>query len=462
MYKIKIHNFEKKYLLDEMIRVFLSSDDYTILSDDEDASAEEVIHFNVYGSDDKNEIKREIYRKLSNLTSLKPDWGILTGIRPVKLWGETYEKHDGDSTRTKELMSNNFLISDEKLDLIEDIYNYQKNMIGGINPNNASVYIGIPFCPTRCSYCSFASNQVTDSEIARYFVALLKEIQEVGSMMKEYNMYPRCIYIGGGTPTTLNSSQLSELFCTIKEHIPMSRVKEITLEAGRPDTITIDKLKAAVDGGVSRISINPQTMNDATLKRIGRNHDTDMIRQAFDIAKSLPFEAINCDIIAGLPGEDLDDFNNTVYEVLELSPNNITIHSLAVKRGSKLIDIDRDYYHRVGMLVGHMLAFGREVLNKNGFRPYYLYRQKHMAGANENTGYCKDDAFCIYNMAIMDEHEDIIALGAGGISKSFFPEENRLERIPNVTNYQDYISRVDEMIERKKIGFADRRVNNAY
>lgn len=462
MYKIKIHNFEKKYLLDEMIRVFLSSDDYTILSDDEDASVEEVIHFNVYGSDDKNEIKREIYRKLSNLTSLKPDWGILTGIRPVKLWGETFEKHDGDSTRTKELMSNNFLISDEKLDLIEDIYNYQKNMIGGINPNNASVYIGIPFCPTRCSYCSFASNQVTDSEIARYFVALLKEIQEVGSMMKEYNMYPRCIYIGGGTPTTLNSSQLSELFCTIKEHMPMSRVKEITLEAGRPDTITIDKLKAAVDGGVSRISINPQTMNDATLKRIGRNHDTDMIRQAFDIAKSLPFEAINCDIIAGLPGEDLDDFKNTVYEVLELSPNNITIHSLAVKRGSKLIDIDRDYYHRVGMLVGHMLAFGREVLNKNGFRPYYLYRQKHMAGANENTGYCKDDAFCIYNMAIMDEHEDIIALGAGGISKSFFPEENRLERIPNVTNYQDYISRVDEMIERKKIGFADRRVNNAY
>ena len=462
MYKIKIHNFEKKYLLDEMIRVFLSSDDYTILSDDEDCSSDEVIHFNVYGSDDKNEIKREIYRKLSNLTSLEPDWGILTGIRPVKLWGETFEKLDGDCIHTKELMSNNFLISDEKLDLIKDIYSYQKSKIGEINPNNSSVYIGIPFCPTRCSYCSFASNQVADSEIARYFVALLKEIQEVGRMMKAYNMKPRCIYIGGGTPTTLNSSQLSELFCTIKEYMPISKVKEITLEAGRPDTITMDKLKAAVDGGVSRISINPQTMNDATLNRIGRNHDTDMIRQAFDIAKSLPFEAINCDIIAGLPGEGLNDFKNTVYEILALSPNNITIHSLAVKRGSKLIDIDRDYYHKVGRIVGEMLDFGRETLIQEGFRPYYLYRQKHMAGANENTGYCKDDAFCIYNMAIMDEHEDIIALGAGGISKSFFPEENRLERIPNVTNYQEYISRVDEMIERKKIGFADRRVNNAY
>ena len=171
MYKIKIHNFEKKYLLDEMIRVFLSSDDYIILSDDEDDSAEEVIHFNVYGSDDKNEIKREIYQKLASLTSHKADWGILTGIRPVKLWGETFEKLGGDYYHTKELMSNNFLISDEKLDLIKDIYSYQKRMIGGINPWNASVYIGIPFCPTRCSYCSFASNQVKDSEIDRYFVA---------------------------------------------------------------------------------------------------------------------------------------------------------------------------------------------------------------------------------------------------------------------------------------------------
>ena len=444
-----------------MIRVFLSSESYRILPDDEDDSQEDVIHFNASGSNDKNEIKREIYHKLTNITSQKPDWGILTGIRPVKLWGETFEKLGGNQFLTKNVMRNNFLISDEKLDLIEDIYNYQKRMIGGIDPNNASVYIGIPFCPTRCTYCSFASNQVPDSEIALYFLALLKEIKAVGSMMKEYDMHPRCIYIGGGTPTTLNSSQLDELFCSIRKHIPMSKVKEITLEAGRPDTITLEKLKAAVDGGVNRISINPQSMNDRTLNRIGRNHDTDMIREAFDIAKSFPFESINCDIIAGLPGEEVEDFQHTIYEVLNLDPNNITIHSLAVKRGSKLIDIDRDYYHRVGTLVGQMLHFGREVLNKNGFRPYYLYRQKHMAGANENTGYCKDDACCIYNMAIMDEHEDIVALGAGGISKAFFPEENRLERIPNVTNYQEYINRVDEMIERKKKGFADRRVNNA-
>ena len=333
MYKIKIHNFEKKYLLDEMIRVFLSSDSYRILSDEEDCSLDEIIHFNVSGSNDKNKIKREIYQKLSHLTFYEPDWGILTGIRPVKLWGETFEEL-GDRIQTRELMKNKFLLSEEKINLIEDIYNYQKSMIGGIDPNNSSVYIGIPFCPTRCSYCSFASNQVPDSEIALYFLALLKEIKEVGRMMKEYLIKPRCIYIGGGTPTTLDSSQLEELFCAIREHIPMSRVREITLEAGRPDTITFEKLQAAIDGGVNRISINPQTMNDDTLKLIGRNHDTDMVREAFEIAKSFPFDAINCDIIAGLPGEKLDDFKNTIYEILELEPNNITIHSLAVKRGS--------------------------------------------------------------------------------------------------------------------------------
>lgn len=460
MYKIKIHNFEKQYLLDEMIRVFLSSDSYRILSDEEDNLSDEVVHFNLSGSGDKNEIKREIYRTLSTLTSYEPEWGILTGIRPVKLWGETFEEL-GNRIQTRELMKDKFLLSEDKLELVEDVYNYQKSMIGGIDPNNSSVYIGIPFCPTRCSYCSFASNQVPESEIALYFFALLREIKEVGEMMKEYKMSPRSIYIGGGTPTTLNPSQIAELLCTIKETIPMSRVKEITLEAGRPDTITYEKLQAAIRDGVNRISINPQTMNDDTLKLIGRNHDTNMVMKAFEIAKSFSFDAVNCDIIAGLPGEDLEDFKHTIYEVLGLSPNNITIHSLAVKRGSKLIDIDRDYYHKVGKLVGEMLEFGRDVLGENGYRPYYLYRQKHMAGANENTGYCKDDTFCIYNMAIMDEHEDIVALGAGGISKAFFPEENRLERIPNVTNYQEYISRVDEMIERKKIGFANRRFNNA-
>lgn len=451
MYKIKIHNYEKKYLLDEMIRVFLSLEDY-FLVEDEDT---DTIHFNLKGSQDKNEIKREIYHKLSNITGHTPDWGILTGIRPVKLWGETLGKLE-DADKTRAYMRKNFLISDEKIHLIEDIYRYQVKAIGGVEDGNSSLYIGIPFCPTRCSYCSFASNQVPNTEIEKYFKALLIELKAVGSMMAESRMNPRSIYIGGGTPSTLNPSQLRELFCAISENIPKDKLKEITLEAGRPDTITEEKLQAAYEGGVDRISINPQTMKDKTLRRIGRDHDSQMIYKAFEIADKFPFKGINCDIIAGLPGETLADFKDTLNKLIPLGPNNVTIHSLAVKRGSKLIDIDRDYYHKIADLVGDMLKAGAEELKANGFRPYYLYRQKHMAGAYENTGYCKDDSFCIYNMAIMDEHEDIVALGAGGISKAFYPKENRLERVPNVTNYQEYITRVEEMIERKRKGLFSR------
>ena len=254
----------------------------------------------------------------------------------------------------------------------------------------------------------------------------------------------------------MNPSQLRELFCAISENIPKDKLKEITLEAGRPDTITEEKLQAAYEGGVDRISINPQTMKDKTLRRIGRDHDSQMIYKAFEIADKFPFKGINCDIIAGLPGETLADFKDTLNKLIPLGPNNVTIHSLAVKRGSKLIDIDRDYYHKIADLDGDMHKAGAEELKANGFRPYYLYRQKHMAGAYENTGYCKDDSFCIYNMAIMDEHEDIVALGAGGISKAFYPKENRLERVPNVTNYQEYITRVEEMIERKRKGLFSR------
>lgn len=461
LYKIKIHNFEKQYLLDEMIRTFLSSDEYVLLKDnDVSGSEDQIIHFNKNNSNDKNEIKREIYVKLSSLTDKYPEWGILTGIRPVKLWGENVETLDSEEKASR-LMKDKFLLSDEKINLIKEIYRYQVKNIGKIKKDNSSLYIGIPFCPTRCSYCSFASNQVGDIEINRYFQALIKEVEKVGKMMQEADMSPRSIYIGGGTPTTLNENQLNELFCAINESIPQSKVKEITLEAGRPDTITYGKLYEAAKGGVNRISINPQSMRDSTLIKIGRNHDSKMILEAFDIAKKLNFQAINCDVIAGLPGETLSDFAYTIDKILELGANNITIHSLAVKRGSKLIEKDENYYHKIGNLVGEMLMHGRNVLTQNGFRPYYLYRQKHMAGAYENTGYCKDDTYCIYNMAIMDEHEDIIALGAGGISKAFYIDENRLERIPNVTNYEEYINRIDEMIERKRLGMFERRTTNA-
>ena len=222
------------------------------------------------------------------------------------------------------------------------------------------------------------------------------------------------------------------------------------MEAGRPDTITAEKLAALREAGVERISINPQSMHEKTLERIGRNHKPQDIIGAFEMAEKYEFSSINADLIAGLPGESTEDFVKSLKEIIALAPENITVHCLAVKRASRLVDIDKDFHYKQAERVAEQLNASREMLKEAGYIPYYLYRQKHMAGAFENTGYCKKDKDCIYNVRIMDEHQTIIALGAGGITKVYYPEENRLERVPNVTNYQEYIARIDEMLDRKE------------
>lgn len=450
MYNIKIYNFEKKYLLDELIKIFLRPDEYVILDDDE--VRRNMLIVNQENFQDRNQIKRQIFDLLSNITGEKPEWGILTGIRPVKLCGEKF-KETGSRIQTVEFMKNYYYISHEKAELIMDIYDYQISSVGEVGFNSASLYIGIPFCPTRCVYCSFASNQVSGSEIAKYLSALIHEIQVIGKLTKEYDIEIESVYIGGGTPTTLTHVQMALLLSEIKNSFDLSGIKEFTVEAGRPDTITFEKLSVIRDAGVGRISINPQTMKDETLSLIGREHSTYEVVKAFDIAKSIGFDSINTDIIAGLPGETIEDFQNTLQKIIAIKPDNITVHSLAVKRASKLIDIDKDYHYKKAASVMKMLSLSRDILSDEGFLPYYLYRQKHMAGAYENTGYCKSGKEGIYNIRIMDEHQAIIALGAGAISKSYYPSENRLERVPNVSNYQEYISRTDEMIERKKVEF---------
>lgn len=268
--------------------------------------------------------------------------------------------------------------------------------------------------------------------------------------MIETGIIPETIYIGGGTPTTLNAEQLNKLINQIKESFDMSQVREFTIEAGRPDTITEEKLMVIRNHDISRISINPQSMKARTLELIGRSHQPEDIEQAFAIAKKQGFDNINADIIAGLPEEDVDDFLHTLNRVIELDPESITVHCLAVKRASKLIEQDPDFHYKQAERVAKMLTSSRDILAQAGYVPYYLYRQKHMAGAFENIGYCKPDKDCIYNVRIMDEHQINIALGAGGISKMYYPEENRLERVPNVTNYQEYIKRIDEMLDRKE------------
>ncbi|MEL7657384.1 MAG: coproporphyrinogen dehydrogenase HemZ [Bacillota bacterium] len=314
---------------------------------------------------------------------------------------------------------------------------------------SVGLYIGIPFCSTRCVYCSFPSNQGKEDSIQAYLTALHQEISFVAEKTKLKGWYPETIYVGGGTPTTLSAEQLDELLLHVTKEFNLEHLKEFTVEAGRPDTITEEKLKVIKKYDVQRISINPQSMNIPTLEQIGRAHRPEDIVEAFRLARKIGIPMINTDVIAGLPEEDEGDFAHTLDEVLKLEPENITVHTLALKRASKLKEIDSDYHYKQGKRVRAMLDTAKRMLDQSGYEPYYLYRQKQMTGNFENVGYAKGNTAGIYNIRIMEEAQTIIALGAGGISKVYYPEENRLERVANVSNYEIYIDRLDEMLQRK-------------
>ncbi len=448
--KIKFFGVQKKALMQELIDEFLPPEKYVLL--EEDDPDEDCLKINEAGSTDRDEVKREIFRKLSALTGKRPDWGILTGVRPVKLAGELLHEYK-DPQQVRSIFLKDYFLTEEKADLITNMYAYQQESMGEPDPDSIGIYIGIPFCPTRCLYCSFASNQVPDGEIARYLPTLLKEIRFVGEKMKEQGIHPESVYVGGGTPTTLSAEQMDQMLTTVEECWDLSKLKEFSVEAGRPDTITMDKLKVLKKHNVGRISINPQSMKQETLDIIGRSHTPDEIREAFKMASSVGFPVVNADLIAGLPEEQPEDFARTLSEVLKLGANNITVHTLAVKRASRLKGIDQDYHYKVADIVRRMLDHSKEVLEAEGFRPYYLYRQKHMAGYFENTGWSMPGTEGLYNTRIMDEHQSILALGAGGISKRYYPAMDKLVRVANVTNYQQYIDRIEEMCKRKADGF---------
>lgn len=456
MYNFVIRNITNKYDFTELIKIFLSPDDFSAYTQEEfenisqaEKASGQKVYFNDILSEDKNLIKREIYSFLSSETGKTPPWGILTGVRPVKLTGEIFERTGIEKSVFHELLDT-YLLSREKAELLINTYKYQQKVCGKAEPSSVGVYIGIPFCPTRCLYCSFTSNQVPDNEIARYLEALKKEIEYTGRRMRETGLWPESIYIGGGTPTTLTAGQLDRLLTAVEDNMDLSRTVEFTVEAGRPDTITLEKLKVIKKHGVQRISINPQSMKERTLELIGRSHSPDDIVKAFEKSASAGISAVNADVIAGLPEEEPEDFAETLKRILELDPENITVHTLAVKRASRLVEMDRDYHYRQSERVKKMLEISKEMLAGAGYMPYYLYRQKHMAGAFENVGYCKEGTPCIYNIRIMEERQTVLALGAGGISKMYYPDENRLERVPNVSNYEIYISRLDEMLDRKE------------
>ncbi len=373
-------------------------------------------------------------------------WGVMCGIRPAKVVRELGEEgHTADEIT--HILKEAYEVSDEKIKLAKTVAENEKILLDDIGENSVSIYIGIPFCPTRCLYCSFVSTdiRISGKYINDFVDKLLLEIDKTSEITDKMGAYVENIYIGGGTPTTLEPDRLEMIFNRLKSRFDFNRIKEFTLEAGRPDTITKEKLRAAKNGGVNRISINPQTMNESTLLKVGRKHTPDMVRECFAAARKEGFCNINTDLIAGLPDETPDMFRYSLDEVIKLDPENITVHSMAVKRAASLRFSDTELTKANDM--NEMLLYTQKRMSETGRKPYYMYRQKNISGNLENVGYAKEGFMSAYNVNIMEEKQTIIALGGGGSTKIVM--DGRIERIFNFKDPLEYIKRFDEILKKK-------------
>ena len=387
----------------------------------------------------KRAVKRELYKILSNKYNKSLPWGCLTGIRPTKVAYELLE-NGLDKYFVKETLTEQFYVSSSKAKLVDRIIKNQNCIIK--NDNLVDLYINIPFCPTKCSYCSFISAEygAVEKLIPDYINALIKEIRATKQLIIDKSYIVKTIYIGGGTPSVLSANELE----LILQELTFG-VNEFTVECGRPDTITKEKLDVLEKYGVTRISINPQTFVDSTLKRIGRKHSSQDVIDAYKMALNYNF-SVNMDLIAGLPSETLRGFKKSIQTVLELFPDNITIHTLALKKGSTLV---QESVKNENELTEKMVEYGQEELLKNGYQPYYMYKLKNQNAGLENVGFFRDKV-CIFNIDSMEETASILACGANAISKRIFTYYNRIERQANVKFASDYILRIDEMIQKKK------------
>ena len=398
--------------------------------------------------DTKNDLKRNIYINLLKLGNKELPWGTLTGIRPTKIVMEMLE-NGMDLEDIKEHLKDVYLVSDKRIKLCTDTAKNEFNILKKIDYKNGySLYIGIPFCPTRCLYCSFTSYSIAQwkKDTDTYVEALCKELLAVSKMYEGKKL--QTIYMGGGTPTSLEGNQLSKILNVVKTNFDLSNLLELTVEAGRPDSITREKLEALKDVGVDRISINPQTMQQKTLDLIGRHHTIEDIYESYKLARDVGFENINMDFIIGLNGETLEDVIDSFTKVRTFAPESVTIHSLALKRAARL-NTENKREIMDNNLILSMINTATDTCADLGLEPYYLYRQKNMAGNLENIGFSKPGKECLYNILIMEEKQTIIACGAGTSSKIVFGD-GRIERIENVKDPKLYIERLDEMIMRKE------------
>ena len=466
---VKNHNFH--FELENLTRLFFPNEKITVIRDFSEpqppyiyteVSDKITISVNIGSfnksetavkklTDDDNELvsAQLLYKLLCDFTGLTQPWGILTGVRPVKLLRKLAEESNEEQAVKKFL--NDFFVSNEKIALSRETEHHERKILELSRPESFSLYVGIPFCPSRCSYCSFVMASIERAEklIEPYTKLLCEEIKRTAEIANKLGLRLETVYFGGGTPTTLSAEQLDTVLRTVNKCFDMSTCREFTVEAGRPDTIDIAKLFALKENKVDRISINPQTTNDDVLKTIGRKHTAQQFFDAFELARKCGFDNINTDLIAGLPTDTPESFKNSLDSIVRLNAECITVHTLCMKRASRLTTEGVTLDLKQARDAREMLAYTQNILGQNGYIPYYMYRQSRMVGNLENVGWSKKDFESLYNVYVMDETHTILACGSGGVTKLKRNNPDYLERIFNFKYPYEYIDRFDELIQRK-------------
>ena len=466
---VKNHNFH--FELENLTRLFFPNEKITVIRDFSEpqppyiyteVSDKITISVNI-GSFNKSEtaVKKLtdddnglvsaqlLYKLLCDFTGLTQPWGILTGVRPVKLLRRLAEESNEEQAVKK--FEKDFFVSNEKIALSRETEHNERKILELSKPESFSLYVGIPFCPSRCSYCSFVMASIERAEklIGPYTKLLCEEIKRTAEIANKLGLRLETVYFGGGTPTTLSAEQLDTVLGTVNNSFDMSTCREFTVEAGRPDTIDIAKLFALKENKVDRISINPQTVNDEVLKTIGRKHTAQQFFDAFELARKCGFDNINTDLIAGLPTDTPESFKNSLDSIVRLNAECITVHTLCMKRASRLTTEGVTLDLQQARDAREMLAYTQNILGQNEYIPYYMYRQSRMVGNLENVGWSKRGFESLYNVYVMDETHTILACGSGGVTKLKRNNPDYLERIFNFKYPYEYIDRFDELIQRK-------------
>ena len=466
---VKNHNFH--FELENLTRLFFPNEKITVIRDFSEpqppyiyteVSDKITISVNIGSfnksetavkklTDDDNELvsAQLLYKLLCDFTGLTQPWGILTGVRPVKLLRRLAEESSEEQAVKK--FDKDFFVSNEKIALSRETEHNERKILELSKPESFSLYVGIPFCPSRCSYCSFVMASIERAEklIEPYTKLLCEEIKRTAEIANKLGLRLETVYFGGGTPTTLSAEQLDTVLGTVNKSFDMSTCREFTVEAGRPDTIDIAKLFALKENKVDRISINPQTVNDEVLKTIGRKHTAQQFFDAFELARKCGFDNINTDLIAGLPTDTPESFKNSLDSIVRLNAECITVHTLCMKRASRLTTEGVTLDLQQARDAREMLAYTQNILGQNEYIPYYMYRQSRMVGNLENVGWSKKGFESLYNVYVMDETHTILACGSGGVTKLKRNNPDYLERIFNFKYPYEYIDRFDELIQRK-------------